>query len=254
VRARKEEENGAWSKLFDQVLHESSVNSIAWAPHVFGLILATASADGKVCVLSYKPESNAWERDVIQSPGGLGVNSVSWAPGVPSAALFDHNNAASQRPQKRLVTGGCDGRVRIWAESSQPQQQPHQGQQQQQAAQWVEQPVDGEATKHADWVRDVAWAPSLGLPTGTIASCSEDQTVAIWTEAAAGQPWTRAHTLRFDHKVWRVSWSVMGNILAVAQGDNRVSLWKESVDGAWTQISALTENDRDEQQQQQQPF
>jgi protein transport protein SEC13 len=66
VRARKEEENGAWSKLFDQVLHESSVNSIAWAPHVFGLILATASADGKVCVLSYKPESNAWERDVIQ--------------------------------------------------------------------------------------------------------------------------------------------------------------------------------------------
>ncbi len=66
MRARKEEENGAWSKLFDQVLHESSVNSIAWAPHVFGLILATASADGKVCVLSYKPESNAWERDVIQ--------------------------------------------------------------------------------------------------------------------------------------------------------------------------------------------
>jgi hypothetical protein len=27
-------------------------------------------------------------------------------------------------------------------------------------------------------------------------------------------------------KVWKVSWSIMGNILAVSQGDNKVSLWK----------------------------
>lgn len=26
---------------------------------------------------------------------------------------------------------------------------------------------------HSDWVRDVAWAPSIGLPTSTIASCSQ---------------------------------------------------------------------------------
>jgi hypothetical protein len=29
-----------------------------------------------------------------------------------------------------------------------------------------------EPTAHGDWVRDVAWAPALGLPTNTIASCS----------------------------------------------------------------------------------
>jgi len=29
-------------------------------------------------------------------------------------------------------------------------------------------------------------------------------------------------------QVWRVSWSVMGNILAVSQGDQKVSLWKEA--------------------------
>lgn len=26
---------------------------------------------------------------------------------------------------------------------------------------------------HSDWVRDVAWAPSIGLPTSTMASCSQ---------------------------------------------------------------------------------
>ena len=36
--------------------------------------------------------------------------------------------------------------------------------------QWVEdQKLDG----HSDWVRDVAWAPSVGLPKSVIASCSQ---------------------------------------------------------------------------------
>lgn len=26
---------------------------------------------------------------------------------------------------------------------------------------------------HTDWVRDVAWAPSIGLPLSRIASCSQ---------------------------------------------------------------------------------
>ena len=26
---------------------------------------------------------------------------------------------------------------------------------------------------HSDWVRDVAWAPNIGLPTSKIASCSQ---------------------------------------------------------------------------------
>jgi len=36
--------------------------------------------------------------------------------------------------------------------------------------QWVEeQKLEG----HSDWVRDVAWAPSVGLPKSVIASCSQ---------------------------------------------------------------------------------
>jgi protein transport protein SEC13 len=107
---------------------------------------------------------------------------------------------------------------------------------------------DSDDTKHGDWVRDVAWAPTLGLPTSTIASCSEDQTVAIWSEPVGqqGQPWTKVQTLQFDAKVWRVSWSIMGNILAVSQGDNKVSMWKEGADGVYAQMTTLTENDQDQ--------
>jgi protein transport protein SEC13 len=40
----------------------------------------------------------------------------------------------------------------------------------------------------------------------------------------------------FRTPVWRVSWSVTGGILAASDGNNAVSLWKESLDGTWQQI------------------
>ena len=35
---------------------------------------------------------------------------------------------------------------------------------------WIE---DNKLEGHSDWVRDVAWAPSIGLPKSIIASCSQ---------------------------------------------------------------------------------
>ena len=108
--------------------------------------------------------------------------------------------------------------------------------------QWKERPRSfvKNDNAHHDWVRDVAWAPSLGLLSSTIASCSEDKTVVIWTEE--NNEWKKAKTIPFTHKVWRVSWSPMGNILAVSQGDNKVSLWKEAIDGEWKNLSNVDQN------------
>ena len=39
---------------------------------------------------------------------------------------------------------------------------------------------------HSDWVRDVAWAPNLGLPANTLASAGQDGRVFIWAEQAGG--------------------------------------------------------------------
>lgn len=46
--------------------------------------------------------------------------------------------------------------------------------------QWAQQgqPLKG----HTDWVRDVAWAPNVGMPMNTIASAGQDGKVLIWTE------------------------------------------------------------------------
>ena len=42
--------------------------------------------------------------------------------------------------------------------------------------------------------------------------------------------------------VWSVSWSLSGGILAVASGDNQVTLWKETLVGEWEQVGQLSED------------
>ena len=53
---------------------------------------------------------------------------------------------------------------------------------------------------HSDWVRDVAWAPNLGLPANTLASAGQDGRVFVWAEQAGGG-WER--TLLQDFQAGR---------------------------------------------------
>lgn len=41
----------------------------------------------------------------------------------------------------------------------------------------------------------------------------------------------------FDDVVWNVSWSLNGNILAVSGGDNKITLWKQTLAGNWQCVS-----------------
>jgi hypothetical protein len=167
-------------------------------------------------------------------PSVLLFFSVSFlAPPVKSGALLSQPAGAAGAAvkfERKLLTGGCDNALRLWRFVEENNQ-------------WFEVPrafpgeSGADSPAHGDWVRDAAFAPSLGLPSNTVASCSEDKTVVVWAEDPATGQWRRAKTLRFDAKVYRVSWSLMGNILAVAQGDNKVSLWKESIDGDWKNLS-----------------
>jgi len=216
----KESSRNSWSVVHEYNVHDLSVNSIAWAPHEFGLCLACGSSDGHISVLSLKGE--IWE-DKKFFAHEIGVNAVSWAPAVSAGSLVGSN---SQAPTKRLVSGGCDKLVKIWRFSESD-------------GQWVfETSIDG----HSDWVRDVAWAPNIGLPGNTIASCSQDNTVMILTKADDSNNWNKITLPPFSDVVWRVSWSVTGNILAVSCGDNRVTLWKESLSGEWECISKLVDD------------
>jgi protein transport protein SEC13 len=78
---------------------------------------------------------------------------VSWAPSVASTS----ENQQTLVPQKRFVTAGSDNLVRIWTFDEE-------------AKKWSEEDV---IKGHEDWVRDVAWAPNIGLPGMHIASASQ---------------------------------------------------------------------------------
>ena len=60
--------------------------------------------------------------------------------------------------------------------------------------------------------------------------------VYVFSERPNGG-WDRKLVHDFKVPVWRVSWSTTGNILAVSDGNNAVTLWKESMDGFWQQVT-----------------
>ncbi|XP_074169094.1 protein SEC13 homolog isoform X3 [Rhinolophus sinicus] len=198
------EENGTWEKTHEHTGHDSSVNSVCWAPHDYGLILACGSSDGAISLLTYTGEGQ-WEVKKINNAHTIGCNAVSWAPAVVPGSLIDQPSGQKPNYIKKFASGGCDNLIKLWKEEED--------------GQWKE---EQKLEAHSDWVRDVAWAPSIGLPTSTIASCSQDGRVFIWTcDDASSNTWSPKLLHKFNDVVWHVSWSITANILAVSGGDNK---------------------------------
>lgn len=113
----------AWIKVKEHRGHESSVNSIAWAPVEYGLHLACGSSDGRVSILSYMVEEGSW-RVTNWNAHQIGCNAVAWCPpsGGAGGGLFltsaTGGNAGQHPPPSppimRLASGGCDNLVKIW--------------------------------------------------------------------------------------------------------------------------------------------
>ncbi|SCV68285.1 BQ2448_406 [Microbotryum intermedium] len=279
-----------WSKVKEHLLHTASVlcthtvNAIAWAPHELGPILACASSDGKVSVLTFN-DDGTWDASLFPAHA-LGVTSISWAPGVGIGALTSVDGPQDGAPLgikqvKRFATGGCDALVKVWVWEEETKS-------------WSPDPIQPVLEGHVDWVRDVAWAPSVGVGRAYLASGGQvrpfhgchavvydrrmeiddrmstptwqDKTVYIWTQDSPRATWNKV-TLeptnaaptqasasaagagagagaggkgKFGEVVWRVSWSVSGNVLAVSSGDGKVSLWKENLKGKFEEVSELT--------------
>lgn len=217
------EADGQWDKIYEYADHESSVNSVCWAPYELGLMLACGSSDGRISILKHKGD-NVWEADKIENAHTTGCNAVSWAPAVACGSLIEPPTSAAQHnTRKMIVSGGCDNLVKVWKETD---------------GQWEE---EAKLDSHTDWVRDCAWAPSIGLPESKIASCSQDGQVIIWSsDGAVGAHWNSSILHKFDEVVWHVSWSLTGDVLAVSGGNNKVTLWKEGIDKEWSCISGVS--------------
>ncbi|KAJ0409697.1 hypothetical protein ATCC90586_007486 [Pythium insidiosum] len=210
-----------WTLKHVHTFHALSVLSVAWAPYEYGLCLASASADGQVSFLTRMKEGWVTTSSFLNSHDGAACSAVSWAP---------YNSLGSQGPQgpvQRVVTGSTNTAVTIWQFSAESNE-------------WV---VVGEPLYgHHDWVRDVAWAPNVGIPANVIASGSDDHTVRTWSQDEADGPW-KPHVLQtFRNPVYRISWSLTGTVLSVAAGDDEVTFWKQVATNAWTQLSSVTEH------------
>lgn len=216
-------QNNQWQRIYDFTLHKASVNIVAWSPHEAGCLLACASSDGNVSVLEFK--DSGIDHTTFHAHG-VGVNSVSWAPATSPGSIVSSTPGPGSVGNRRFVTGGSDNLLKIWAYDAASQ-----------SYKLEREPLTG----HSDWVRDVAWSPTV-LQKSYIASASQDKTVRIWTSdpsAPAGH-WD-CKVLEFDAPVWRVSWSLSGNVLAVSGADNQVSLWKENLRGEWERFKTIEE-------------
>uniref|UniRef100_A0A8C9CLD4 Protein SEC13 homolog n=1 Tax=Phocoena sinus TaxID=42100 RepID=A0A8C9CLD4_PHOSS len=187
----RKEENGTWEKTHGLTGHDSSVNSVCWAPHDYGPILACASSDGAISLLTYT-RLGRWEVKKTNSAHAIGCNAVSWAPAVGPGSLTDQPSGQKPSYIKTLAFA-----VAVAVTTS---------------------------------PNHVAWAPSIGLPTSTIASCSQDGPVFIWAcEGASGSAWSPKLLHKFSDVVRHGSQPITAHILAASRGDNRVTLWKESI-------------------------
>ena len=210
-----------YQSIYESQHHDSSVNSICWAPQEYGVMLACGASDGAVSIISYL--GGQWEVEkILNAHSCIGCNAVSWLPPVQYQKTDPLSNTSGFTYKKKIVSGGCDNLIKIWSYSESD-------------SKWIE---EDQLSAHSDWVRDVAFAPNCGLDNFILASCSLDGRVIIWrkNEKEGGQ-WTHQVLNKFNDAIWHVSWSMAGNILAVSGAENKVSLWKETLDGTWTCVS-----------------
>ena len=72
-----------------------------------------------------------------------------------------------------------------------------------------------------------------------IATCSEDRTCKVWKFDGKAQ-WIEKK-ISFQVPLWKVSWSQIGNLLAISGADNKVHVMSEEPNGEWKEIQQISE-------------
>jgi protein transport protein SEC13 len=214
---KENQQTGEWEVFFEYA-HESSINSVSWAPAECGAMLAVGSSDTNITVLMHTGAGEATFKPVKFSAHQMGVNAVAFAPTAPVDG--DHGR------KPRIASGGCDNIVKVWTSSNN-------------STTWDSREIG----KHDDWVRDVAFAANIGTPRNVLASASEDGTCKIFVDDKGDMTeWAVADIIRPGKSgVWCVSWSVSGQILAVTTADAAVTLYKEDMQGKWNAVTDITD-------------
>ncbi|CAB3409537.1 unnamed protein product [Caenorhabditis bovis] len=203
-----QEVSGRWQKSYEWEAHEASTTCVAFAPQQFGLILASASADGDIGILRFDAATSNWCPSKIMKTHEQGVNAVSWAPATPDN-------------KKRLVSSGNDKCVKIWVFDEKSKE-------------WnCEKTLHG----HTDFVRDVAWCPVANNGLHSIVSCGTDGNLVLYrSKNLDTDEWQSKLLEKSNGELYHVSWSPCGTFLSVSGDDNTISIWRESLQGQWIKV------------------
>jgi protein transport protein SEC13 len=211
----------SWTKMHQYSIEDGSINSVSWAPHEVDFpMLAFATSQGSFGIIHFDRSLGIWKEKKFESGDNLGCNAVSWAPA---------GSLGSDSKKLQLVTGHCDNLVRVWEINIGDASSDN----------WTatdKSIAQKENFRANGWVRDVAWAPNTSMPFNIIASCSDDNFVRIYQQTSLDSEWVKSE-IDLRVPVWRVSWSVTGNILAVSTSSHTVNLYKQAIDGSWVQIA-----------------
>lgn len=227
----RERAPGDWFAAHQQET-QGAISVVAFAPCEYGLLLALASVDGKVTMISRRevkasavlPAGEAWNAKSFAAHESA-VLGLSWGPSTSPVTLAAGPAAkAATLAPKRLVTGGEDGMVRIWRHENDWDT-------------WTQ--VKQLDKIHGACVLDVAWRPNLGIPCSMIASCAEDGSVVVWVQDMEGQPWRARAQWQVEADARRLAWSNAGSILSVSAGDSHTFLYREGLDGEWEQVTTF---------------
>ena len=89
-------------------------------------------------------------------------------------------------------------------------------------------------------VRDITFAGSSGLPYNLVATCTDNCEVHIYKHTEG--KWTQSTRIKSKLPVWKASWSLLGNLLAVSAANNVVNVYEEKEIDNW-ELVVDTSND-----------
>ncbi|KAL1130152.1 hypothetical protein AAG570_013090 [Ranatra chinensis] len=205
-----------WVKRTNLVDSRTSVTDVKFAPKTLGLMLATCSIDGIIRIYEAPDVMNLsqWtlQHEVVFK---LQCSCISWNPEfsraqIPMLAVGSDDMSSSA--SNKIAILFFNEFVRKWVK------------------------LDN-FSGVSDAVHDIAFAPRLGRSYDLMAVASKDVRIFTLTQIIKKNFRDALGGLRYevhlaacfdDHNssVWRVSWNVVGNILASSGDDGCVRMWR----------------------------
>ena len=192
-----QETNGVFNNVYTYSGHKSSVNGIKWAPVEYGeATLASCSSDTSFTVLTYT--SNGWEVVTTPNAHSVGVNGIDWEPSTDGVM--------------RLATCGADNLLKTWKKTGSSTFE----------LESKVTPPDAEA--YPDWVRDVAYRPTLTSSGSPLLACCSGNKIYIYQRS--GSTFTSVAIFSVPALCWKLSWSDQEGLLAATCSDSNAYIFK----------------------------